>query len=162
MPTLTLNKNLFLEKIGEKLSDEQLEKILPLIKLEVEEIGEDEIKVEVTPDRPDMFFLDGIARTLKCFLGKESGIYQTIFDVPKIEVKIDVKSVERRKKLMVKAYLSGSLSNVLLAGKVSELLRFFILIGKEYPFAATIFFYPVNLKKMLLFKIPMYAKRLED
>ena len=89
MPTLTLNKNLFLEKIGEKLSDEQLEKILPLIKLEVEEIGEDEIKVEVTPDRPDMFFLDGIARTLKCFLGKESGIYQTIFDVPKIEVKIE-------------------------------------------------------------------------
>ncbi|MCD6482878.1 MAG: phenylalanine--tRNA ligase subunit beta [Candidatus Aenigmarchaeota archaeon] len=89
MPTISFNKQRLLEKIGKKLSDEELESLLPLMKPEVEDMNEEEIKLELTPDRADLFFLDGLARAFSGFLGERIGLKKVVFDDPKIEVKVE-------------------------------------------------------------------------
>lgn len=68
MPTITYDKQDLLNLIGKKLSDDQLEEVINLIKPSVERIGKDEIVVEHTPDRPDLFGVEGLARAIRCYL----------------------------------------------------------------------------------------------
>ena len=63
-----------LSLIGKKLTLEQLEEKLFLIKAEVEKIEGNIIEIEVNPDRQDMLSTEGIARALRSFLGVETGL----------------------------------------------------------------------------------------
>lgn len=65
-------KNL-LELIGKKLTIEELEDILFLMKAEIENVVDNEIQIEVNPDRQDMLSAEGIARSLRGFLGISPG-----------------------------------------------------------------------------------------
>lgn len=56
------------------ISDEELVSALELMKAEVKDVRLDEIIVEVTPDRPDMFSVEGVARSLKGFFEVEVGL----------------------------------------------------------------------------------------
>ena len=67
--------------------DEELEELLFLNKVEIEEIGMTEAKVEITPDRPDMFSVEGIARQLKSWLLKTKGLPEYYVAKPRIELK---------------------------------------------------------------------------
>jgi phenylalanyl-tRNA synthetase beta chain len=65
-------KNL-LKLIGKKLTVQELEDNLFLMKAEVENVEGDEIQIEVNPDRQDMLSVEGIARALRAFIGVSSG-----------------------------------------------------------------------------------------
>lgn len=71
MVTVEINKNDLLNLIGKKISNEEIEQTLFLLKVEVSFSG-DTIECELNPDRPDMFSVEGIARAIKGFLGIES------------------------------------------------------------------------------------------
>ena len=71
MPTITMDKQALLSLIGVKLSDDELVELINSLKPEVEEITENEITIEFTPDRPDMFSLEGLARAIRLALGLE-------------------------------------------------------------------------------------------
>ncbi|MHA1577614.1 MAG: phenylalanine--tRNA ligase subunit beta [Candidatus Thorarchaeota archaeon] len=58
--------------IGKKLTVKKLEDTLFLLKAEVEKIKGDTIEIEINPDRPDMLSAEGIARTVRAFLGLTS------------------------------------------------------------------------------------------
>ncbi len=60
--------------IGKKLSLEQLEDTLFLIKAEVEKIEGNIIEIEVNPDRQDMLSTEGIARAVRSYLRLETGL----------------------------------------------------------------------------------------
>lgn len=74
MPTITYDKNDLLNLIGKKMSDEQLEEVIHLMKTNVEDKNENEITVELTPDRPDLFGIEGLARAIRQYLGIETGL----------------------------------------------------------------------------------------
>ncbi len=63
-----------LSLIGKKLTMQQLEDTLFLIKAEVEKIDGNIVEIEVNPDRQDMLSTEGIARSVKSFLGIEVGL----------------------------------------------------------------------------------------
>ncbi len=63
-----------LSLIGKKLSSQQLEDALFLIKAEIEKIDGNVIEIEVNPDRQDMLSTEGIARSVRSFLGIETGL----------------------------------------------------------------------------------------
>jgi len=74
MPTIGVSKRDLLELVGKRsLSDEELAEALEMVKAEVKALGPDEITLEVTADRADMFSVEGIARSLKGFLEVELG-----------------------------------------------------------------------------------------
>jgi phenylalanyl-tRNA synthetase beta chain len=91
MPTVTFNKKELLKLIGKKLSDEEIKEIVNRLKCNIEEIGKDEIKLELTADRCDMFIMEGFARCLREFIGfesKEIKIYNSNIIVKKEEVPV--------------------------------------------------------------------------
>ncbi len=92
MPVLSYDKEDLFSLIGKKLSDEELERLLNSLKPEVEEIDEEEVRVEHCPDRPDLFPIEGLARALRFRLGMEN--YKEIsIGKPRLQVRVkDVRS----------------------------------------------------------------------
>src|SRR3989338_2462293 len=74
MPTITVNKKEFLKNIGRKLSDEEIEGKISMMGVAVEEIKDNEIIIEVFPNRPDLLSEYGLARAVSTFLGISKGI----------------------------------------------------------------------------------------
>ena len=62
-----------LELVGRKLSCDEIEESLFLLKSEVERTDDETIAVEVNPDRQDLLSTEGIARALRAFLGISPG-----------------------------------------------------------------------------------------
>jgi phenylalanyl-tRNA synthetase beta chain len=83
MPTISYSKKELKELIGKRISDEQLEETISLIKPNVEESNENEILLEHNADRPDMFGVEGLARAVKSYLGLSRGLAkQTVVKGP--------------------------------------------------------------------------------
>lgn len=75
MVVIEISKNDLIELVGKKLPDEEIEEVLFLLKCE-SKINGDKIEVELTPDRPDMLSVEGLARGIKGFLDLETGLKQ--------------------------------------------------------------------------------------
>lgn len=73
MTVITFRKSDLEKLLGIKLSEEELRQILSRLKGEVEKIEGDEVEMEITHDRPDLFSVEGLARSLKGLLGIELG-----------------------------------------------------------------------------------------
>lgn len=72
-----------------KLTNEVIEKI-SLFGTPLESVSDEEIEIEIFPNRPDLISLQGFMRSFKAFLGKETGMkkYQVNKPKEKYEVKI--------------------------------------------------------------------------
>lgn len=90
MTVVTLDKK-EVKKIVGNLNDEKLNDFLSLFGLGVEEIEENAVDVEVTPNRPDMLSQQGILRALESYTGKKKGMgeYKTNKPDKNFKVKID-------------------------------------------------------------------------
>ncbi len=86
MPTITYDKKDLLNLIG-KISEQELEEVIHLIKPNVENSTENEITLELTPDRPDLFGIEGLARAIKQYLGLQVGLKKYKVEPAKIQIK---------------------------------------------------------------------------
>ncbi len=73
MPTFTLSLADLKSMLAKRVTDDQLRDVLPQLKISIESFGP-ELVVEVTPDRPDLFSTEGIARQLNQWLGWDTGL----------------------------------------------------------------------------------------
>jgi phenylalanyl-tRNA synthetase beta chain len=73
MPTINLDKERVLDRIG-NVPDDKLSYYISYLGTDLEGITDDEIDVEVFPDRPDMLSEQGFARALETFMGTRSGL----------------------------------------------------------------------------------------
>jgi phenylalanyl-tRNA synthetase beta chain len=80
MPTISLNKERFCKFLGRDITVQEMAKQLPWIGFDIEEVGQDSVKVEFNPNRVDFCSYAGVARAFKGFMGWETGL-------PKYEVK---------------------------------------------------------------------------
>jgi phenylalanyl-tRNA synthetase beta chain len=85
MPIITINPDDLRSLIGRRIPDDEMKRILPLNKLGIEDWNE-EMKIEVTPDRPDLFSTEGMARQLRSWLGISTGLEKTPVSKPRIEM----------------------------------------------------------------------------
>jgi len=76
MPTITLNRAVFDTLLGKKYSTEDLKERIAMIGTDLEKIDDNEIIVEVFPNRPDMLSEQGFARAMKAFLGIKTGLQE--------------------------------------------------------------------------------------
>ncbi len=88
MPTLTLEYEDLCSLLGVKIPLKKLENLLGLIKCQVEKTENGNITVEVTADRPDLLSVEGVARTLRGFLGRQKG--GPTYKIGKSKVKVKV------------------------------------------------------------------------
>ena len=80
MTSVKFNRKEFEKQI--KLTDEVIEKI-PLFGTPLESISDEEVEVEVFPNRPDLISLQGYLRSFKQFLGKDLGLKDYPVSKPK-------------------------------------------------------------------------------
>jgi len=74
MPTVTLNRKVFEKLIEKKLPIEKLKDRISMIGTDLEDITDEEISVEIFPNRPDMLSEQGFARAFKTFIGQAKGL----------------------------------------------------------------------------------------
>ncbi|MBD3319075.1 phenylalanine--tRNA ligase subunit beta [Candidatus Woesearchaeota archaeon] len=74
MPTVNLSKKVLEKLVGKKLSLDMLKDRISMLGTDLEHIKDDEIKVEVFPNRPDMLSEQGFARAFSSFIGVKTGL----------------------------------------------------------------------------------------
>ncbi|MFX1562910.1 MAG: phenylalanine--tRNA ligase subunit beta, partial [Promethearchaeota archaeon] len=109
-----------LDLLGRRLTVEELEENLFLLKCELEDVTDDMATIEVNPDRVDMLSAEGIARALRGFLDIELGApkYKTRLSKWKALVESSVASV--------RPYLAcGIVRNISLTSElIAEFMQF--------------------------------------
>ncbi|MDY6864724.1 MAG: phenylalanine--tRNA ligase subunit beta [Halobacteriota archaeon] len=104
MPVITLNYR-DLERLTGASREEILEKI-PMIGADIERIEDEYADIEFFPDRPDMFSVEGVARSMRGFLGLEGGLCS--YPVKESDIRIDVEeSVKLVRPFVVCAVVRG-------------------------------------------------------
>ncbi len=95
MPTVNLNKKVFEKLVGKKLSVDKLKDRISMLGTDLEKIEDNEIVVEVFPNRPDMLSEQGFARAFSSFIGIKKGLRKYKVKKQDYKVKVDdsVKSV---------------------------------------------------------------------
>ncbi|MEA3229826.1 MAG: phenylalanine--tRNA ligase subunit beta [archaeon] len=88
MVTLDTQLSKIQDAIGKKISAKDLEDVLFDIGMELDEVVDDEIKIDITPDRPDMVSVQGVARALRSYMKIRPGLseYKIIHSNEKIIV----------------------------------------------------------------------------
>ncbi len=89
MPVITFKLNDLEKLLGKSLSLDEFKTIINRVKGELEGIEDDEVKLEVTTDRPDFFSVEGIARALKGILEIELGLKKVNVLRSKVEVYVE-------------------------------------------------------------------------
>jgi phenylalanyl-tRNA synthetase beta chain len=90
MASAKFSKKIFEKEIG-KLSAEMQNKIA-LFGTTVEEITENELEIDVTPDRPDLLSYQGFKRSFLAFLGKKTGLKEYKVHKPEKDYEVIVDS----------------------------------------------------------------------
>lgn len=72
MTNLIINKKHFEKEIG--VLDEKMKYYIIMFGVEIEDINSESITLGITPNRPDLLSFHGLARAVRSFIGKESGI----------------------------------------------------------------------------------------
>src|SRR3990167_1147896 len=88
MPTVTLNKTEFEKLVGKKLPIDKLKDRISMLGTDLEKIENNEIIVEVFPNRPDMLSEQGFARAFSSFIGTKTGLRK--YEVKKSNQKVIV------------------------------------------------------------------------
>jgi phenylalanyl-tRNA synthetase beta chain len=106
MPTVTLNRKEVDKLLGKKLEDSYMKDRISMLGTDLESVNEEEIVVEVFPNRPDMLSEQGFARALKAFIDIESGLKH--YKVNKSDEKVIVdKSVAKLRPYTAFARVTG-------------------------------------------------------
>lgn len=74
MPVINFTYQNLNELLGTSIDKGELIDLLPMIGSDIEDYDDENLKVEFFPNRPDHYSVEGIARTLKGFIGTEMGI----------------------------------------------------------------------------------------
>ncbi len=96
MPSISLDKKKVLHYLGKKVNDETLRDRIAMLGTDLESITEDEINVEVFPNRPDMLSEEGFARSLASFLGIRRGLTKYKIHKSKYESNLEKEAIRIR------------------------------------------------------------------
>ena len=89
MTIVTFRYEDMISLIGSEIEKKELIEKIPMIGVGLEKVDGDEISIEVFPNRPDMFSVEGIARALRAFFGIERGLKKYDVKDAEIEIKVD-------------------------------------------------------------------------
>lgn len=102
-----------------KITDEVIEKI-QLLGIPIESITEEEIEIEVLPNRPDLLSMQGFMRALKSYLGKEKGLKKYNIKKPEKDYKIIIEQEVKKVRPYTACAIAKNLS--LNNEKIKELI----------------------------------------
>jgi len=155
MAVININKKQFEKEIG-KL-DEKMQDRIAMFGTPIEDITDEEIQVEIFPNRPDMLSYQGFKRSFLAFLGKKTGLKKYKINKPERDYKVVIDSSVKD----IRPYTACAIIKKLKLGenKIKELIeiqeKLHITIGRKRKKVA-IGIYPLD-----KIKLPITFKALE-
>jgi len=89
MPVITIDHHDLNDLMGENYTQMDLLKLIPQLGADVELAESGEIMAEFYPNRPDLYCVEGVARALRAYLGKEPGLKHYDVGESNIVLKVD-------------------------------------------------------------------------
>ncbi len=89
MPTIDIDVSDLNRLLGERYSARELEKPLRNLGIEVEKSTAKELKLEIHHNRPDLYGIEGVSRSLKGYLGVEKGLPKYDLKEPDVTFEVD-------------------------------------------------------------------------
>ncbi|MEM2121718.1 MAG: phenylalanine--tRNA ligase subunit beta [Candidatus Woesearchaeota archaeon] len=95
MPTVSFEKKEVLKLLGKKINDQTLAENISYLGTDLKSINDEEIIVEIFPNRPDMLSVEGFARALSAFMNIKPGLkkYKVKPSNKRVKVEQSVKNV---------------------------------------------------------------------
>src|SRR3989344_8693561 len=90
MANIKLNRKIFEKEIG-KL-DEKMQDRIAMFGTPLESFNDEEIEIEVFPNRPDMLSYQGFKRGFLAFLGKKTGLQKYKINPPEKNYQVIIES----------------------------------------------------------------------
>src|SRR3989338_1523077 len=90
MATITFNKKVFEKEIG-KL-DEKMQNKIAMFGTTLGSFNDNELEIDVTPNRPDLLSYQGFKRAFLGFLGKQKGMKQYKLNKPEKDYEVKIES----------------------------------------------------------------------
>lgn len=106
LPTITLKRDRFSSQVGRDVSVKEMEKWLPWLGTDTEEVALDSVKIEYNPNRVDFCSYSGIARAFQGLKGWKTGLPKFNITDGKIKLTVD-KSVNQVRPFVVAAVVRG-------------------------------------------------------
>ena len=128
MVSIEIDKKDLNNLIGKSLPDEEIEEVLFLLKCGAE-INGDKIECELTPDRPDMLSVEGIAREVKGFLALETGMKK--YDVTESNFILKKEKAEARPSIACGIILDVKLTDELVKSLMQLQEKLHATIGRD-------------------------------
>lgn len=88
MAVVTINKKIFEREIG-KL-DEKMQNKIPMFGTPIDKIDDNELQIEIYPNRPDLLSYHGFKRSFLPFLGKQTGLKTYKINKPKEDFVVNI------------------------------------------------------------------------
>ncbi|NYB52331.1 MAG: phenylalanine--tRNA ligase subunit beta [Methanobacteriaceae archaeon] len=89
MPVIKFTYKDLEDLLKQPIDKDELIDLLPMISSDIEDYDDEQVKVEFFPNRPDFLSVEGVARTIKGFLGIEVGIPQYHLEPSHTSITID-------------------------------------------------------------------------
>ncbi len=112
MPSITVSYHDLCKLVGKRIEPNHLCERLAMLGIEAE-ASDDELKLEITHNRPDLLSPEGVARALRGFLGVETGLPLYKLSVSGVSVEVD-RSVEAIRPFIA----AGVVANVKLTDEI--------------------------------------------
>ena len=155
MAVITINKNQFEREIG-KL-DEKMQDRIAMFGTPIEDLTDEELQIEIFPNRPDMLSYQGFKRSFLGFLGKKKGLKRYKINKPEKDYQVIIDSSVKN----IRPYTACAIIKKLKLdeNKIKELIeiqeKLHITIGRKRKKVA-IGIYPLD-----KIKLPITFKALE-
>ena len=95
-PALNIVRERFSHFLGEEISSEEICRWIPYLGLDLEDVGEEEVKIEYNPNRPDLGIVTGIVKAFKGITGREMGLIHYKVEKGDYRLIVDEKVKEAR------------------------------------------------------------------
>ncbi len=132
MTTVTLNKRYLFSLVSNTPEEGKIEAQLAKLGCNVERISGDEISIEVSPNRPDLFSAVGLARALRNFMHRSKKyVYQTESDEPYLRISVGSKAEKVRPFLACLIAANMKLNEAALADLINFTEKFCETYGRS-------------------------------
>lgn len=131
MPVINFRYDDFLSLVGKDIEKDEFENKAPLLGISIERFEDNEISIEVFPNRPDLLSVEGMARATRAFFNIEPGLKTYEIKPPIITLTVD-KSVQQVRPYIVSAAVHNiEMSEELIVSLMELQEKLHFSVGKD-------------------------------
>ena len=131
MAVISMSYRDLVNLIGQDLSQEELLAMLPMMGSDIDSVDGDTMNVEFFPNRPDLYSVEGVARAVRNFIGKDKGLAD--YEVKPGEVVLKVEeSVNDVRPFIVAGIVRGvNMTDELIASLMEAQEKLHLTLGRK-------------------------------